>query len=608
MGKIDGHPKTVRSLLKGVKYEIDFYQRDYKWGEKQIQDLMDDLTSAFLRDYDESHARVKVADYGSYFLGSVIISKRDGKNFIIDGQQRLTSLTLFLMLLNNLQRSHEDKVDIGELIVSEKYGTQSFNILVEERLPVMSAILNEEPIDIDDDRRTAIYQSYTYLADVFPNELKEQALPYFIDWLQDNVVMIEISADADDDAYAIFETMNDRGLSLSPTEMLKGYLLTNMDPHDRIEAARIWRQQIEKLNNLGKDTDSDFLKNWLRSQYANTIRERKKGAQAEDFDRIGTQYHRWLRDNSKRLGLSSPRAYFDFVSVGFKFYSEQYARLIEASRQMKPGLERVLYNAGNNFTLQYMVLLAPLLPEDTPQIIDAKLRTTATYLDILITRRIWNWHSNAYSTMQYAMFNLTKDIRGLDVKALGSRLYENLEEGNESFDSNDRLYVHQQNAKSVKRILARLTDFVGIGSAEPSRYLEYVSEMDVRYEIEHVWANHFDRHQTEFEHPEDFAEFRNRIGDLLLLPKSHNASYGDLRYEEKWPHYISQNMLARSLNPQCYERNPAFSRFVSETELPFKAYGEFNKSDVEERGALYKEIAKRVWNPHNLLSIANNKT
>ena len=59
----------------------------------------------------------------------------------------------------------------------------------------------------------------------FPDELGEAALPYFIDWLLENVHLIEITAYTDEDAYTIFETMNDRGLSLSLTDMLKGYLL-----------------------------------------------------------------------------------------------------------------------------------------------------------------------------------------------------------------------------------------------------------------------------------------------------------------------------------------------------------------------------------------------
>ncbi len=77
-----------------------------------------------------------------------------------------------------------------------------------------------------------------------PEELREAALPYFVDWVIDNVHLVEITAYSDDDAYKIFETMNDRGLSLSPTDMLKGYLLANMESQRRVPANELWRGRL----------------------------------------------------------------------------------------------------------------------------------------------------------------------------------------------------------------------------------------------------------------------------------------------------------------------------------------------------------------------------
>lgn len=102
MREILGKAKTIRELLNGVKYSIDYYQREYKWQDKQIRELLDDLSEKFLEEFDEAHPRSRVADYPRYFLGSIIISKKDGVAYIVDGQQRLTSLTLLLLLLRNL--------------------------------------------------------------------------------------------------------------------------------------------------------------------------------------------------------------------------------------------------------------------------------------------------------------------------------------------------------------------------------------------------------------------------------------------------------------------------------------------------------------------------
>ncbi|HEX6499007.1 MAG TPA: DUF1524 domain-containing protein [Micromonosporaceae bacterium] len=194
-----------------------------------------------------------------------------------------------------------------------------------------------------------------------------------------------------------------------------------------------------------------------------------------------------------------------------------------------------------------------------------------------------------------------RDIRALDVPTLGKRLYETLTSETETFASNDRLRMHQQNRHALHRILARLTDLVETQSGQRSRYMEYVSSGSSRYEVEHIWANHADRHTDEFTNPTDFAEHRNRIGGLLLLHKSFNASYGDLPYEQKLPHYLGHNLLARSLHPQCYDHNPGFTRFVQESGLPFRPYERFTKADLEERSELYRLIAERVWDPADLL-------
>ena len=472
---------------------------------------------------------------------------------------------------------------------------------VDERTPAMNALYEGggENFNATDRPESVqnLVQRYRDLEACFPEELRGAALPFFIDWLLENVHLVEITAYSDDDAYTIFETMNDRGLSLSPTDMLKGYLLANIDETKRTNANTRWRGRIRELNDAGKEVESDCFKAWLRSQHATKIRERKKGARPEDFDRIGTEFHRWLRDAADIVGLKQSNDFYRFIDRDFDFYSRQYLRLIEAAQQPVPGLEHVLYNAQHGFTLQYMLLLAPLRPDDSEPVAVRKIRLVAQYLDILLTWRLWNFRTIAYSTMQYAMFVVMRDIRGLAPDALAQKLHEFLGKEDETFASNDRLRMHQQNRYPLHRILARLTDYVETQSGQPSRYLDYVSEGKTRYEVEHIWADHPEHHTAEFKHPADFADHRNRIGGLLLLPKSFNASYGDLSYADKLPHYNTQNLLARSLHPLCYEHNPGFLRFKEQSGLPFVAYAEFNKADIESRVDHAQPCQSRASNP-----------
>ena len=610
MQEIQGKAKTIRELL-AEKYKIDYYQREYKWETKQIKELVDDLSVKFLDEYRSDHAREDVAGYGNYFLGSIIISKKGSDSYIVDGQQRLTSLTLLLLFLRNRQVVLNQQSEIKDLIFTTKYGKTSFNLDVPERTPALEALYHGQSVDETGQPESVqtIIARYHDIEECFPDEIDERALPYFVDWLIENVTLVEITAYSDDDAYTIFETMNDRGLSLTPTDMLKGFLLANItDEQKKTVASDHWKQRTQQLRDVGRETESDFFKAWLRSQYSEKIRERRKGARPEDFDRIGTEFHRWVREHASErdgdlLTLRQGDDFFQFIHRDFDFYSRQYLRLMEASRQFVPGLEHVLYNSWMGFTLQPMLLLAPLRRDDSDDVARQKSRIVAMFLDTLLAWRVWNFRSIAYSTMQYSMFLVMRDIRGLSPEALAHKLHSMLSKETETFTTNDRLYLHQQNRWMLHLLLARLTEYVEVQSGMPSHYLEYVGGTGkARYEVEHVWANKPEEHVDEFSHAADFADHRNRFGGLLLLPKSFNAAFGALSYHQKMKHYNAQNLLVRSLNPDCYDRNPGFAQFVQQSGLPFSPKLEFKRADLEERQTLYRAIAQHVWNPARLLN------
>jgi len=365
--EIDGKGRTVRELLAGRKYSIDYYQREYKCQQKQVKELLDDLVAKFLDSHDESNERSSVADYGHYFLGSIIISDKDGQKFIIDGQQRLTTLTLLLIFLHHHLADPEHKGQIADLIFSQKYGKRSFNLDVSERTACMEALYRGEDFVYSEVSESIanILARYDDIQQLFPEELVAAALSYFADWLVENVHLVEITAYSDGDAYTIFETMNDRGLSLTPADMLKGYLLANITDGDkRTRANGVWKERTQALTELGKDEDADGIKSWLRSQFAASIRERKAGASPQDFDLIATEFHRWVRDNETRLGLGGSADFARFIERDFAFYSRWHERLRRAADALTSGLECVYFNAQHNFTLQYPVLLAPLRLDD----------------------------------------------------------------------------------------------------------------------------------------------------------------------------------------------------------------------------------------------------
>ena len=609
MKEIRGDAKNIRTLLSGARFSVDYYQREYRWESKQIAELVEDLSEKFLESYEEGDERSAVESYGHYFLGSIIISNKDGRKYIIDGQQRLTSLTLLLIHIHKQLDDGEQRAQLTELIFSQRFGKRSFNIDVPERTACMDALFTGDLFD-DTGHPESVTNMLARFQDIeeqFPDDLAGPALPYFADWLIENVHLVEITAYSDADAYTIFETMNDRGLSLTPTDMLKGYLLAHIeDSARRNEASIVWRKHISELQQLGREEDADAIKSWLRSQHAQTIRERKRGALPRDFDLIGTEFHRWVRDHEAELGLAHSAAFARFIQEDFHFYSHWYQQIRQAAESLTAGLEAIHYNAQNAFTLQYPVLLAPLTRSDREADITRKLRVVATYLDITLARRIWNWKDTSYSTMQYNMFQLViLAIRGKPVQELAKVLKDRLDAEPDTFESNDRFSLHGMNGRQIHRLLARMTDYVERRSGRASRYSEYIKRGGKNgYEVEHIWSDHAARHTDEFQHAADFREYRNRIGDLLLLPKSFNASYGDKPYSEKLEHYYGQNLLAQSLHPKAYEHDPGFRRFREASGLPFQSHQTFKKEQLDLRQELYRCLADQIWSSETILQQA----
>lgn len=377
---IDARRKSVRELLSGQKYSIDFYQREYQWQDKHVLELLEDLNAQFMLNYSPQDERNQVEHYSHYFLGSVVVSSRNGQKFIIDGQQRLTSLTLLLVFLNNLQKGREDAIDISSLIYSERFGKKSFNLDIPERTAILEALFNNESFDTTNQPASVqiIELRYKDIASNFPEALRDCALPYFVDWLTECVDFVEITAFSDEVAYTIFETMNDRGLSLSPADMLKGYLLANLDSDSNREILnRRWKDHLNRMADAGVDDVSDFFKSWLRGRYARSIRGSTPGEQNKDWEKIVTAFHKWVREEHEAIGLLNADDYRNFLQRDFEFYARHYTLLRNAVSSFAFAkdnfLEDVHYNANNGYTLQYPLILSALHPNDSYDLANRKI-------------------------------------------------------------------------------------------------------------------------------------------------------------------------------------------------------------------------------------------
>ncbi len=602
---IDGTVRSVNEMFNARRYAIEYYQREYSWEKVNVEELILDFARSFLFEFDEVHEQIDVASYRPYFLGPVVTFSKDGIRYLVDGQQRMTSLSLLMIYISS-QLDPNDSLhsQLKTLVFSTQFGKTQFTIDVPERESVMIAIrdgIGAAPEDLDLSSQT-LWNRYQDISEIFPEELAGDVLPYFVNWLLHRVVLVEIGTTDKDMALEVFESMNDRGLRLSSMDMLKSYLLSQIgNPEDQARANKAWRVNVQELKDVVKNGDSDFMKTMLRAKYAETIRETKKSAGAKDFDEIATVFHKWVRDRSNALGLNKGSDFSQFIERDLTYYAKRYKQLLEAADELTQGLEHVYYNAHNDFTLQHMVILASCSVEDSDKEFIRKANLVAAYLDIMITRRMAEYKNFGYSPMYRPMFQLSKELRNLSLDEMRVILKQKLSEQRESIESLKILRLNKTNKPDIYYLLARITSW--LDSNPTSEF--FVKRKKDRYEVEHIWANKPERHLDEFNNEFEFADRRNSFGDLLLLPKSFNASFGALPYSEKVDKYFGQNILAQSLSSQTYQNQPNFLRKIKENNLSFKPFGgdEFTSQAISERQGLYVEMAKIIWSPEILDSI-----
>jgi hypothetical protein len=192
------------------------------------------------------------------------------------------------------------------------------------------------------------------------------------------------------------------------------------------------------------------------------------------------------------------------------------------------------------------------------------------------------------------IMELTRQLRWLDLPAMAVLLRAELDALVGDLGDASACGLRQRNRAQVRYLLARMTAWLDQQCGVDHDFAWYTAGPP--FEIEHVLAN---RPLPELGlTAKEFAELRNRLGALILLPKSTNASFGAMTYGRKLAFYAGQNLLARSLHPECYEHNPAFVSLVEQSGLPFQPYPEgFDETAIRQRQQLYRRMAARIWDP-----------
>lgn len=268
--------KTYRQLMgNGLRYEIPKFQRDYTWEAEHWDDLWQDI-KALLSDEDNEH-----------YMGYLVLQTSNNKEFqIIDGQQRLTTMSLLILSTlkclkelvdsgvdpeNNIKRkdsllnSYIGYVDPVTLISNNKL---KLNRNSDDYYKQHLVILKELPLRNTNSSEKHMRECFNWYFDRIKKEFKTgESLAAFIDNIVDKLFFTVIEVTDQLNAFKVFETLNARGVQLSSSDLLKNYLFSVVDetkPHisEIEELENIWSKIVGKL---GEQKFEDYLRYYWNS-------------------------------------------------------------------------------------------------------------------------------------------------------------------------------------------------------------------------------------------------------------------------------------------------------------------------------------------------------
>lgn len=600
---INGRGFTIKQLFSGGhRFGLDQYQREYSWSRDDVRRLLDDLWRRFSQCWDERDELEATSGYTSYFLGSYVYYTSGNVTYLVDGQQRITTLHLLLIQLCRFleeQGLDEDAQQLKTLTSTRRHGRRTFTVDIPERADTLEALLkNDETFKPPENASLSVrnlWERSRDMAEDFPPGLLGDALPYFTEWLLDRVCLVGIQALGREHGWEIFETMNDRGRRLSPVDLLKGFLLENAPSDQRNKLNDEWRGMLTRLAGFEGSTGSDFMKALLLAKYADL------DDGGPDQAAIDRSFHEWIRNHADRLGLRRGNDFVAFVRDELVRLSDYYCTLLRATEHPDPSMPAVYYNATNGVSRQFQLILAAVKADDDTVTFKRKARLVSGFLDLVFVRTFIRGNAAHPSELDETVRQITPQLRSCttveDVaRVLGARLSP------DPLSEILTLSLSSGNYRQIRYFLARLTAFVEDGVGRPDRLAEY---LDARspWQIEHIWANRYERYVDQAPNRKYFDTLRNKLGALLLLPRSDNASFRDDPYEDKLKHYFRSTALAASLHPDSHGRgNPDFRRFLTRHQLAdaFRPFPKFDRDSIESRLALYQRLAQIVWNPEAL--------
>lgn len=554
---------TILSVMKPIAdilmnnytpYFIPDFQRDFVWGEKEVTELWEDIkadTDVFQKETDELEG---------YLLGNIVLIQDDVNNrkIVVDGQQRLTTLSLMGLALqmiiqkkiidtedqtpanaysmvSDLRKSYSIVNDMGEFKDLKIQHDSGLNFGQYYR-KLISGESDENDILTDADKN--ICAVFDKMYESIDEELNNEQLFHFFAYYKLKIMLIETTAPTEAKAFQLFEILNDRGRSLEPMDLIKNIFLKAIVTDLKSNTAKEnfnenWRELINNLH-IPKTPiqSSTFLKYFVVACYG---------------------------DNNKAEDLYQ---YFKNKNLSGQEVTEFVNKMVQALR-IYANIENKNYgyflddiNMSILFEILKIKQFNPILILFYNETDDIK-REILDRLTRLGAAILFSYNqTNKIEGLVPVLIRKYREANKIDKKEAIKNLYIALDEQIELFANNVKSLLAEKNHSGRN----------GKVNSKATSILEFIemyfnkNEMPIlkpargkKASVEHILPQHFNFEKNHvklidlgFESESELKNYINRIGNLTLIAGNANSSMGNVVFEEKKAYYKMSNFVLTS--------------------------------------------------------------
>ncbi len=523
LDKINISLKGIGQYLKLKGLIVPKYQRDYAWEEKHVNDLLIDISNALKNEEKE------------YFIGSIVVKNNENdRSEVVDGQQRLATITI---IINSIKSIFEKEGNERKAFQISNDFLMTHELRSEEDVPRLilndndhdfffSHVLNDKPNQSTKkdlrlshqkllNAKKAIQSKLTQILDA--NNQNSDVLIDWVEYIESKVKVIWVEVPDYANAFTIFETLNDRGLDLAISDLLKNYLFHKSASAIK-QAQQNWITMVSVLESADNNSTVVPYIKYLWASYYGNVREKELYNKIKDTVKTKTkalEFSNQLADNSN---LYTALLYSDH-----RYWSE-------FSTSTRKNI-RTINDLG-------MVQIRPLLLSMLPKFNKKETEKSLNSIVSLIVRLIVS------GTLSSGVFERHFSITAMKIRNEEIKNQDDLLEGLKSLTPSDERFKEAfqtftiSNSTIAKYILSTIENFRR--NDQGSELIPNNDETVVN--LEHILPKKMNENWSGFDEDEHKLYFK-RLGNMTILNSRKNSRIGNKSFEEKSPIFTDSEFI-----------------------------------------------------------------